>query len=106
MGIDHTGFRVHTDQFIISNERHESAAHQTPPEFNESRTDWRSESCESSADLGATVRYTLHPHPVPSQAQDHRGNSLSDIFGHSGVHTSEYFSVLSCQVEKVEKRLR
>lgn len=90
MGFNHSCFRFHTDQPVIPDERHASAAYQTPSEFDKSRADRCSESRESSIDLGTTVRHPLYPNPLPSQTQDHRGNGLSDIFGHFSIDPSEW----------------
>lgn len=89
VGADHSGVCVHTDQPVIPDERHASAAHQTTPELDESGADWRPKSRQGRTDIGTTVRYTLHTHTVPSQTQDDRGNSLSDILGDLGVDPSK-----------------
>lgn len=89
MGVDHAGIRVHTDQPVVPDERHASAADQTAPELDQPRSDRRPQSGPGRADPGAAVRHPLHPHPVPSDAQDHRGNGLSDILGCARVDPSE-----------------
>lgn len=90
VGADCAGVRVHTDQPVVPDERHASAAHQTAPELREPRAHRRPESGKGRADPSPFVRHTLHTHPVPASAQDDRGNSLSDILGDTGVHPSEY----------------
>lgn len=89
MGVDHSGFRVHTDQPVVPDERHASVADQTAPELNQPSADRRPESRPGRSDPGAAIRHPLHPHPVPSDAQDDRGNGLSDILGDPGVDPSE-----------------
>lgn len=90
MGADRTGVRVHTDQPAVPDERHAGAAHQTAPELDESRADRRPEGRPGRAHTGTAVRHTLHTHTVPAQAQDHRGNRLSDILGDLGVDPSKF----------------
>lgn len=93
VGADRAGVRVHTDEPVVPDERHASAADQTAPELDQPRADRRPESGQGRADTGSPVRHTLHSHPVPSQAQDRRRNGLSDILRDSGVHPSEWPAV-------------
>jgi len=93
MGADRAGLRVHTDEPAVPDERHAGAADQTAPELDQPRADRRPESGQGRADTGPSVRHTLHSHPVPSQAQDRRRNSLSDILRDFGVHPSEWRDV-------------
>lgn len=89
VGVDRTGFRIDTDQPVVPDERHASTFDQTAPKLDESRPDRRSKSRQSCPHSGATVRYTLHSHPLSSEAQDHCGNSLPDILRCLGVHSSK-----------------
>lgn len=89
VGSDRTGFRIHSDQSTVPDERHAGAAHQTASELDKPGTDWRPEGGQGRIDPGAPFRHTLHPHSVPAKAQDHRGNGLSDIFRNTGVDPGE-----------------
>jgi len=89
VGADRAGFRVHTDQPDVPDERHAGVAHQTASELDQPGADRRPEGGQGRTDPGAAVRHTLHPHTVPAQAQDHRGNGLSDIFRDTGVDPGE-----------------
>lgn len=92
MGADRAGIRVDTDQPVVPDERDASAAHQTAPELHQPRAHRRPQGGQGRADPGSSVRHTLHTHPVPSRAQDDRGNCVSDILGDPGVDTSEYLT--------------
>lgn len=89
VGVDHAGLRVHTDQPVVPDERHASAADQTAPELDQPGAHRRAQSGPGRAHPGPVVRHPLHPHPVPSRAQDHRGNGLPDILGGARVDPSE-----------------
>lgn len=93
VGVDRAGFRVHIDQPVVPDERHAGAPYQTTPELHEPRAHRRPESRSGGPDTRTAVRHTLHTHPIPSQAQDRRGNRLSDILGDPGFDSGKRTAV-------------